>query len=122
MKNKILGLVLIILFFCTSSSFAQNNSNDEEYENTKNNIDLYIDNQLSKINIDEIEKYIKNDNIVKDINLKTYIKDLISGNANILDLFDKNKIQTAIFSELKTSIKIAASILVLALLSSIIKV
>ena len=121
MKNKILGLVLIILFFCTSSSFAQNNSNDEEYENTKNNIDLYIDNQLSKINIDEIEKYIKNDNIVKDINLKTYIKDLISGNANILDLFDKNKIQTAIFSELKTSIKIATSILVLALLSSIIK-
>lgn len=121
MKNKILGLVLIILISCTSLSFAQNKSNDEEYENTKNNIDLYIDNQLSKINIDEIEKYIKNDNIVKDINLKTYIKDLISGNANILDLFDKNKIQTAIFSELKTSIKIATSILVLALLSSIIK-
>lgn len=121
MKNKILGLVLIILFSLTSASFAEDKSNDEEYENTKSSIDLYIDSQLNKINIDEIEKYLKDDNVVKDINLKTYIKDLISGKANILDLFDKDKIQTIIFSELKTSIKVAASILVLALLSSIIK-
>lgn len=121
MKNKILGLVLIILFSFTSASFAEDKSNDEEYENTKSSIDLYIDSQLSKINIDEIEKYLKDDNVVKDMNLKTYIKDLISGKANILDLFDKDKIQTIIFSELKTSIKVAASILVLALLSSIIK-
>ena len=92
MKNKILGLVLIILLACTSLSFAENNN--EEYEDTKNNIDLYIDEQLSKINIDEIEKYIKEDNIIKDINLKAYIEDLISGDANILDLFDKDKIKT----------------------------
>ena len=121
MKNKVLGLVLIILFSCISVSFAQDKNNDEEYEDTKNSIDLYIDNQLSKINIDEIEKYVKDDNVVKDTNLTTYIKDLISGKANILDLFDKDKIKVTIFSELKTSIKIAASILVLALLSSIIK-
>lgn len=121
MKNKILGLVLIILFSFTSASFAEDKSNDEEYEDTKSSINLYINSQLSKINIDEIEKYLKDDNVVKDINLKTYIKDLISGNANILDLFDKTKIQTIIFSELKTSIKVATSILVLALLSSIIK-
>lgn len=121
MKNKILGLVLIILFSLTSASFAQDKKSDEEYEDTKNNIDLYIDNQLSKINIDEIERYVKEDNVIKDINLKTYIKDLISGKVNILDLFDKNKIKTAVFSEIKTSIKIAVSILVLALLSSIIK-
>lgn len=120
MKNKILGLVFILLFSFTSISFAEGD-NDKEYEDTKNNLDLYIDNQLSKINIDEIEKYIKEDNVVKDLSLKTYIKDLISGNANILDLFDKDKIQTAIFSEVKTCVKIAASILVLALLSSIIK-
>ncbi|MCC3865336.1 stage III sporulation protein AE [Terrisporobacter petrolearius] len=121
MKNKILGLVLIILFSLTSASFAQDKNNDEEYEDTKNNIDLYIDNQLSKINIDEIERYVKEDNVIKDINLKAYIKDLIGGKANILDLFDKNKIKSAVFSEIKTSIKIAVSILVLALLSSIIK-
>ena len=121
MKNKVLGLVLIILFSCISVSFAQDKNNDEEYEDTKNSIDLYIDNQLSKINIDETEKYVKDDIVVKDTNLTTYIKDLISGKANILDLFDKDKIKVTIFSELKTSIKIAASILVLALLSSIIK-
>ena len=121
MKNKILGIVLIFLFSFTSVCFAEDKNNDEEYEDTKNNINLYIDNQLNKINIDEIEKYVKEDNLVKDIDLKTYIKNLISGKANILDLFDKNKIKSLVFSEVKSSVKIAASILVLALLSSIIK-
>ena len=121
MKNKILGIVLIFLFSFISVCFAEDKNNDEEYEDTKNNINLYIDNQLNKINIDEIEKYVKEDNLVKDIDLKTYIKNLISGKANILDLFDKNKIKSLVFSEVKSSVKIAASILVLALLSSIIK-
>ena len=58
MKNKILGVVLIFLFSFTSVCFAEDKNNGEEYEDTKNNIDLYIDNQLSKINIDEIEKYV----------------------------------------------------------------
>ena len=121
MKNKVLGLVFILLFSFTSLCFAENMDSDGSYEDTKNKIDLYIDNQLSKINIDEIEKYIKEGNIVKETDLKTYIKKLISGVANILDLFDKNNIKTAIYSEIKSSIKIVASILVLALLSSIIK-
>ena len=121
MKNKILGIVLIFLFSFTSVCFAEDKNNDEEYEDTKNNINLYIDNQLNKINIDEIEKYVKEDTLVKNIDLKTYIKNLISGKANILDLFDKNKIKSLVFSEVKSSVKIAASILVLALLSSIIK-
>ena len=121
MKNKILGLILILLLSFTSISFAEDSSNNEDYEDTKDNIDLYIDNQLSKINIDEVEKYVKDDNVVKNVDLKTYIKKLVRGETNILDLFDKNKIKTAALSEIKTSIKIATSILVLALLSSIIK-
>lgn len=121
MKNKILGIILILLFSFTSISFAEDSSNNEDYEDTKDNIDLYIDNQLSKINIDEVEKYVKNDNVVKNVDLKTYIKKLVRGETNLLDLFDKNKIKTAALSEIKTSIKIATSILVLALLSSIIK-
>lgn len=121
MKNKILGLILILLLSFTSISFAEDSSNNEDYEDTKDNIDLYIDNQLSKINIDEVEKYVKDDNVVKNVDLKTYIKELIRGETNLLDLFDKNKIKTAALSEIKTSIKIATSILVLALLSSIIK-
>ena len=121
MKNKILGIILILLFSFTSISFAEDSSNNEDYEDTKDNIDLYIDNQLSKINIDEVEKYVKDDNVVKNVDLKTYIKELRRGETNLLDLFDKNKIKTAALSEIKTSIKIATSILVLALLSSIIK-
>ena len=121
MKNKILGIILILLFSFTSISFAEDSSNNEDYEDTKDNIDLYIDNQLSKINIDEVEKYVKDDNVVKNVDLKTYIKELVRGETNLLDLFDKNKIKTAALSEIKTSIKIATSILVLALLSSIIK-
>ena len=93
MKNKILGIVLIFLFSFTSVCFAEDKNNGEEYEDTKNNIDLYIDNQLSKINIDEIEKYVKDDDVIKNINLKSDIKDLIHGKANILDLFDKEKIK-----------------------------
>ena len=62
MKNKILGLILILLLSFTSISFAEDSSNNEDYEDTKDNIDLYIDNQLSKINIDEVEKYVKDDN------------------------------------------------------------
>lgn len=121
MKNKILGLILILLLSFTSISFAEDSSNNEDYEDTKDNIDLYIDNQLSKINIYEVEKYVKDDNVVKNVDLKTYIKELVRGETNLLDLFDKNKIKTAALSEIKTSIKIATSILVLALLSSIIK-
>lgn len=121
MKNKILGIILILLLSFTSISFAEDSSNNEDYEDTKDNIDLYIDNQLSKINIDEVEKYVKDDNVVKNVDLKTYIKELVRGETNLLDLFNKNKIKTAALSEIKTSIKIATSILVLALLSSIIK-
>lgn len=126
MKNKVLSLVFIIFFSLLSGvTFAaeddKDKSNTEEYNDTKNSIDLYIENQLSKINIDEIEKYIKEDNVIKDIDMKTYIKDLIKGDANILDLFDKEKISTTIFGEIKSSLKVAASILVLALLSSLIK-
>ncbi|MEG0855031.1 MAG: stage III sporulation protein AE [Terrisporobacter sp.] len=120
MKKKIIGLVFII-FFSVFSVVTYAEDNTKDYDDTKNSIDQYIDTQLNKINTDDIEKYIKEDNVIKDIDLKTYIKDLISGDVNILDLFDKNKIKTVVFGEVKSSLKIAASILVLALLSSIIK-
>lgn len=120
MKKKIIGLVFII-FFSIFSGVAYGEDNTKDYEQTKDSIDQYIDNQLNKVNTDDIEKYIKEDNIVKDVNLKTYIKNLISGDANILDLFDKEKVKATVFGEVKSSLKVAASILVLALLSSIIK-
>lgn len=120
MKKKIIGLVFII-FFSIFSGITYAEDNTKDYEDTKDSIDQYIDSQLNKVNTDDIEKYIKEDNVIKDIDLKTYIGQLIRGDANILDLFDKDKINEVIFSQVKNSLKIAASILVLALLSSIIK-
>ena len=35
MKNKILGIILILLFSFTSISFAEDSSNNEDYEDTK---------------------------------------------------------------------------------------
>lgn len=120
MKKKIIGLVFII-FFSVFSGITYAEDNTKDYEDTKDSIDQYIDSQLNKVNTDDIEKYIKGDNVIKDIDLKTYILQLIRGEANILELFDKEKLKTSIFGEIQGSLKVAASILVLALLSSIIK-
>ena len=122
MRSKIICLVFIMLFSIFSGiTFTYAEDNSKDYDKTKDSIDQYIDNQLNKVNTDDIERYIKEDNIVKDINLKTYIRQLINGDTNILDLFDKNKMQMVVFKEVKSSLKVAVSILVLALLSSIIK-
>ena len=122
MRSKIICLFFIMLFSIFSGiTFTYAEDNSKDYDKTKDSIDQYIDNQLNKVNTDDIERYIKEDNIVKDINLKTYIRQLINGDTNILDLFDKNKMQMVVFKEVKSSLKVAVSILVLALLSSIIK-
>ena len=122
MKKKFLGVLIALLTILNLSTigFAENEST-ESYDETKNSIDFYIDSQLSKINVEDIEKYIREDVAVKSIDLKDFVKSLISGKSNILDLFDKEKIQSAVFSELKTSLRVVAIILVLALLSSILK-
>ena len=118
MKKKFLGILttLIIIFNFSTIGFSENEST-KSYDETKKSIDFYIDSQLSKINIEDIEKYIRDDVAIKSINLKDFIKNLISGKSNILDLFDKEKIQSAVFSELKTSLRVVSIILVLALLS-----
>ena len=121
--KKILGVLIILLtvFNVSIFCFAEDNENSKIYKDAQNSIDLYIDNQLSKINVDEIEKYIREDVAVQNIDLKQFVKELISGDKNILDLFDKDKILSTVFSELKTSLRVATIILVLALLSSILK-
>ncbi|MGL5693401.1 MAG: stage III sporulation protein AE, partial [Peptostreptococcaceae bacterium] len=120
--KKIVGILLTLLIISSLSISVLANENDQQdYDEAKNSIDYYIDNQLSKINIDEIENQIKGDSAVKDIDLSQFIKDLITGKQNILDLFDKEKITSTIFSELKSSLRVVAIILVLALLSSILK-
>ena len=107
MKNK-LKIVLITLFFIISMnniSFASQNDenkNDlstEEYEVSNETSQNYINKQLEKINIGQLEQELKNNELFKDLNLKQYIKDLIKS----------------------ASLKVIIMIIVLALLSSILK-
>ena len=116
---KILVIIFIMVGFSTVC-FA-NESDTVDYNETKKNINSYIENQLEKINLNEINKYIKESSTIDDIDLKTFIKDLIKGEKNILDLFDKENIKIILFDELKNTIKVSMIILVLALLSSLLK-
>ncbi|RDY28725.1 stage III sporulation protein AE [Romboutsia weinsteinii] len=119
MKKIFLGTMLLFLLMGVSNNCFANES--EDYDETKSTIDSYIDNQLEKVNIKEIEEYIKEGSALEDINLKSFVKDLIKGDKSILDLFDKENIKIILFDELKASLRVAAIIIVLALLSSILK-
>ncbi|MGL5313504.1 MAG: stage III sporulation protein AE [Peptostreptococcaceae bacterium] len=112
----LITLVLVVggFGFC----FAEDN---DSYDETKSNINSYIDNQLEKIDLNEIQGYINESSALEKVTIKSFIKDLISGEKNILDLFDKEGIKLLIFNELKSSLKVATIIFVLALLSSILK-
>ena len=68
MKKNFLGVLITLLTILNLSTigFAENEST-ESYDETKNNIDFYIDSQLSKINVEDIEKYIRDDVAVKSI-------------------------------------------------------
>ena len=113
-------VTILIIIGSFSVSFA-NEGGDADYNETKKSIDSYIDNQLEKIDLKEMQKYIKESSTIDDIDLKLFIKDLIKGEKNILDLFDKENIKILFFDELKSSIKVSMIILVLALLSSLLK-
>ncbi|MGL5642772.1 MAG: stage III sporulation protein AE [Paraclostridium sp.] len=116
MKKILISLMMCILigFTFTNISFA----NDEE---VKESVDSYITDQLNKLNLDEIQNHIKEEELIVDIDIKTFIKDLISGEKTMLDLFDKEGLKLFLFQELKDSLKVASIIFVLALLSSILK-
>lgn len=106
------------------SSFTISFGNEKEtknYNETKKTIDKYMDSQLEKLNLDEIQEYIKESEVIEQVNIKTFLKDIISGNKTILDLFNKDGIKVLLFDELKSSLKVASIIIVLALLSSVLK-
>ena len=117
MKKIITSIIICILigFTFTNISFAQENNK------VKESVDTYIEEQLNKLKLDEIQEYIRNEDIIKDVDVRIFIKDLIKGKQNILDLFDKEGIKIFLFDEFKSSLKVASIILVLALLSSILK-
>lgn len=126
MKNK-LKTILLALFFViciTSIGFASENQDDlssEKYEVSEEIAENYIDSQLDKININELQEYIKDDDVFKNIDLKVFVKDLIKGDAKISDLINVENLKSSILAQLSTSLKVIIMIIVLALLSSILK-
>ena len=97
MKKRFLPMIIGFLFtFFFVNIFAimifanEASSEDKEYGETKNSIDKYIDGQLDKLDINEIQDYINKEIVINDVNLKSFVKDLISGEKNILDLFNKD--------------------------------
>lgn len=122
MKKNFLEILLMILIIISSFTISFGNEKEsEDYKDTKKNIDRYMDRQLEKLNLDDIQEYIKESDVIEQGNIKTFFKDIISGEKTILDLFDKDSIKVLLFDELKSSLKVASIIIVLALLSSVLK-
>ncbi|GAA0099984.1 MAG: stage III sporulation protein AE [Paraclostridium bifermentans] len=119
MKKIVTSIILCILMGLTFAnvSFAQ----EENDKKVKESVDTYISEQLNKINVQEIQNQIKDEKFIEDVDLKTFMKDLISGKKTMLDLFDKEGLKLFLFDELRASLKVASIIFVLALLSSILK-
>lgn len=119
MKKIMTSIILCILIglTCANVSFAQ----EENDKKVKESVDTYISEQLNKINLQEIQNQIKDEQFIEDVDLKTFMKDLISGKKTMLDLFDKEGLKLFLFDELRASLKVASIIFVLALLSSILK-
>lgn len=125
MKNK-LSVILLALFFiiCISNtSFANENDklDSKEYKVSSETQEDYIDSQLEKINIRELEEYIKDEDVFKNLDLKAFVKDLIKGDAQIFDLVNTENLKKIMLSQLSASLKVIIMIIVLALLSSILK-
>lgn len=107
---------VLFLFFCGNVSFA-----NENYDETKNDINKYIENQINNLDLHKMQNYIDESKVLDKQNLTVFFKDVLSGKKSVLDIFNKENIKLILFDELKASLKIASVILVLALLSSILK-
>ena len=85
MKNK-LKIILIALFFIISMnniSFADKSNDElsnEKYKVSDETSQNYINRQLEKINISELQEELKDNDIFKNIDLKQFAKDLIKDN------------------------------------------
>lgn len=118
MKSKIILIVLFFTICISSTCFADEKQPDLNSEEAAEN---YIDDQLDKININQLEKYLKEEEVFYDLDLKVFVKNLIKGDAQISDLINVENLKNAVLMQLKASLKVIIMIIVLALLSSILK-
>ena len=107
--------------FASQNDENKNDLSTEEYEVSNETSQNYINKQLEKINIGQLEQELKNNELFKDLNLKQYIKDLIKGEAKLTDLINIQSLKNLILQQLSASLKVIIMIIVLALLSSILK-
>lgn len=117
MKKIITRMIMCIMitFAFTNIAFAN------EEPKVQESVDTYIEQQLNKLKLEEIQSHIKEEEVIKDVDIKSFIKDLIKGEKTMLDLFDKEGLKSVLFNEFKASLKVASTIFVLALLSSVLK-
>lgn len=113
MKRRAFVGVLIMFFLMTNLAYAQS---DEKVD-----INKYIDNQLKTIQIDRLQKTFENEQVLKNINLKDFIVDVMKGKKNVLDIIDKAQVKNYLFKEIKFNFKILVTILILSLISAILK-
>lgn len=118
MKSKIILIVLFFTICISSTCFADEKQPDLNSEEAAEN---YIDDQLDKININQLENYLKEEDVFYDLDLKVFVKNLIKGDAQISDLINVENLKNAVLMQLKASLKVIIMIIVLALLSSILK-
>ncbi|MEJ8553695.1 stage III sporulation protein AE [Tepidibacter sp. Z1-5] len=113
MKKRVFVGVLIMFFLMTNLAYAQS---DEKVD-----INKYIDNQLKTIQIDRLQKTFENEQVIKNVNLKDFIIDVMKGKKNILEIIDKAQVKNYLFKEIKFNFKILVTILILSLISAILK-
>ena len=114
MKIKTLIISFIIFVLMSGSCFAAEND-------SKKITDEYIDKQLNSIQINKLESYFTSEYPLNNVNIKSYITDLIKGKKNITDLFNKEVLWGYLVKEVKVNIKVFMWILVLALMSSLLR-
>ncbi len=113
MKRRVFVGVLIMFFLMTNLAYAQS---DEKVD-----INKYIDNQLKTIQIDRLQKTFENEQVLKNINFKNFIIDVVKGKKNVLDIIDTAQVKNYLFKEIKFNFKILVTVLILSLISAILK-
>ncbi len=107
---------LILMVLSVSSVYAENG-----YDDADESVNSYIESQLQELKLGDIQQELQQSIALEQIDLKVFIKEIISGEKTILDVFNKEAIKGFLFNELEGSLKIVSTILILTLLSSLLK-
>lgn len=114
MKIRLFFMTIIVMVLMTTLCFGEDT-------NPQKSMNEYIEKQLDSVQIYKLEEYFEKEYALKDVDLKSFIMEVVKGKKSILDLVDKDMLMNYLFKEVRVNLKIFISILVLAVLSSILK-